>query len=72
MTDLYAAAQPQPAPKTWRRFFRRKPWEIATMTLIAVGVVMLTQPFSLWLYGWSLTPLLAGTFGFIIVSHFPE
>ena len=55
-----------------RRIFRRKPWEIATMILIALGVVMLTQPFSLWLYGWSLTPLLVGTFGFVIVSHFPD
>lgn len=56
----------------WRRVFRRGPWENAASLVIAVGVVMLMQPLSIWLYGWSFTVILVGTVGFIIVSHFPD
>jgi hypothetical protein len=42
------------------------------MALIGVGVVMLMQPFSLILYSYSFVTILAGTLGFVIVSHFPE
>jgi len=42
------------------------------MTLIGLGVVMLMQPFSLDLYGYSFVTILAGTLGFVVVSHFPE
>ena len=42
------------------------------MLLIGAGVVMLMQPFSLWLYGHSFAVILLGTIGFVIVSHFPE
>jgi L-lactate permease len=55
-----------------RRFFRRGPWENAAMVLIGLGVVMLMQPLSIWLYGHSFPVILAGTIGFVIVSHFPE
>ena len=54
------------------RWFRRGPWETATMTLIAVGIVMLMQPWSIDLYGYSFVTILAGTLGFVAVSHFPE
>ncbi len=57
---------------TLRRFFRRGPWEAVMMALIGIGVVMLTQPFSLWLFGQSFTVILIGTIGYVIVSHFPE
>ena len=40
--------------------------------VIAAGVVMLMQPFSLTLYTWSFVTTLAGTAMFIIVSKFPE
>ena len=56
----------------WTRYFRRGPWENGATALIALGVFMLMQPFSLWLYGWSFTAILIGTIGFVIVSHFPE
>ncbi len=39
---------------------------------IAAGVVMLMQPFSLTLYGWSFATTLTGTVMFIIVSKFPD
>ena len=55
-----------------RRLFRRGPWENAATALIGLGVVMLMQPFSLWLYGNSFGVILVGTVGFVIVSHFPE
>ena len=42
------------------------------MALIGAGVVMLMQSFSLDLYGYSFATVLAGTIGFVIVSHFPE
>ena len=54
------------------RWFRRGPWELAAMLLIGLGVVMLMQPVSLWLYGQSFLVILVGTLGFVVVSHFPE
>ena len=54
------------------RWLRRGPWETGAMTLIAVGIVMLMQPWSIDLYGYSFVTILAGTLGFVAVSHFPE
>ncbi|AWI86628.1 hypothetical protein CEW88_22950 (plasmid) [Alloyangia pacifica] len=60
-----------PAPAK-RRIFRRGPWEMAASILIALGVVMLMQPFVLWAYSWSFPVTLIGTVMFIVVSHFPD
>ncbi len=54
------------------RWFRRAPWEAGAMALIAAGIVMLVQPWSIDLYGYSFVTILAGTLGFVAVSHFPE
>ena len=54
------------------RVFRRGPWENGATGLIALGVFMLMQPFSLTLFGYSFVTILAGTVGFVIVSHFPD
>lgn len=51
---------------------RRGPWEMVATILIALGVVMLMQPFALAAYTWSFIVTLAGTVMFIVVSHFPE
>jgi len=51
---------------------RRGPWEMVASILIALGVVMLMQPFALWAYTWSFLVTLTGTVMFIVVSHFPE
>ncbi len=51
---------------------RRGPWEMVASILIALGVVMLMQPFAIVLYTWSFLVTLIGTVMFIIVSHFPE
>ena len=58
--------------RRWPRWLRRAPSEAMAMTLIGLGVVMLMQPISLDLYGYSLVTILAGTLGFVVVSHFPE
>lgn len=51
---------------------RRAPWENLATVLIALGVVMLMQPFALILFTWSFPVTLVGTVMFIITSHFPE
>ena len=52
--------------------FRRGPWEMLASILIALGVVMLMQPFVLVLFTYSFLVTLVGTVMFIITSHFPE
>ena len=51
---------------------RRGPWEMVATVLIALGVVMLMQPFSLTLYSWSFATTLFGTVLFTIVSKVRE
>ncbi len=51
---------------------RRGPWEMLASILIALGVIMLMQPFVLALFTYSFIVTLIGTVMFIIVSHFPE
>jgi hypothetical protein len=52
--------------------FRRGSWEMLATILIALGVVMLMQPFAMVLFTYSFIVTLIGTVMFIIVSHFPE
>lgn len=52
--------------------FRRGAWEMVATVLIAVGVIMLMQPFVQAVYSYSFIVTLVGTVMFIIVSHFPE
>jgi hypothetical protein len=59
----------RPAP---RRFFRRGPWENIATGIIALGVVMLCQPFLLGLYTYSFLTILTGTIMFIVVTKFPD
>ena len=59
-------------PSLAARIFRRGPWENVATALIAIGVIMLMQPFSLSLFSYSFITILTGTVMFIIVSHFPE
>jgi hypothetical protein len=56
----------------WPLWLRRGPCEAVAMALIGIGVVMLMQPFFLDLYSYSFLAILAGTLGFVIVSHFPD
>ncbi|MBO6552584.1 MAG: hypothetical protein JJ926_01305 [Roseitalea sp.] len=52
--------------------FRRGPWEMVATILIALGVLMLMQPFAIGFFTYSFIVTLIGTVMFIIVSHFPE
>jgi hypothetical protein len=54
------------------RILRRGPLEAVATTIIAAGVVMLMQPFSLTLYSWSFATTLFGTLMFTIVSKVRE
>jgi hypothetical protein len=54
------------------RVLRRGPLEAVATMIIAAGVVMLMQPFSLTLYSWSFATTLLGTVMFTIVSKVRE
>jgi hypothetical protein len=54
------------------RILRRGPLEAIATTVIALGVVMLMQPFFLTLYSWSFATTLFGTVMFTIVSKVRE
>ncbi|RAZ76180.1 hypothetical protein [Mesorhizobium atlanticum] len=57
---------------SWPRWARRGLMENIATTIIAIGFLMLFQPFALPLYTYSFITMLAGTVMFIIVSKFPE
>ena len=54
------------------KVLRRGPLEAIATAIIAIGVVMLMQPFFLALYSWSFATTLFGTVMFIIVSKVRE
>ena len=56
----------------WPLWLRRGPCEAVAIALIGLGVLMLMQPVFLDLYSYSFVTILAGTLGFVIVSHFPD
>jgi hypothetical protein len=68
--DTEVARRAHPARRI--RMPRRGPLEAAAAGVIAAGVVMLMQPFSLTLYGWSFVTTLAGTLLFTVAGRFPE
>ena len=54
------------------RWLRRSFCEGTATAIIALGVAMLMQPFSLTLYGWSFATILAGTLLFTVATKLPE
>jgi hypothetical protein len=58
--------------RAWPWWLRRGPWENGASAVIGLGIVMLMQPFSLDLYSYSFAAILAGTAGFVVVSHLPD
>lgn len=56
----------------WPTSLRRGRLEIMACVIIALGLIMLLQPFALVLYTWSFVTMLAGTVMFMVVSKFPE
>jgi hypothetical protein len=65
---------PPPKAPLLTRFLqlKRGPWEGLATALIALGIVMLMQPFALFLYTYSFITILAGTVMFVVVSHFKD
>ena len=62
----------RPVQRRWPSWLRRGPMEMAATAVIATGVLMLLQPFTLTLYTWSFVTTLAGTALFMTVSKFPD
>jgi hypothetical protein len=56
---------------TTRGALRRGPWERVTGTLIAAGLAMLMQPWSLDAFSWGFPVLLAGVVGYSIAGKLP-
>jgi hypothetical protein len=54
-----------------KRFFLRAPWELGTTTLIGLGLAMLMQPWSIDVYSYGFTALLAGVIGYSIAGKLP-
>ena len=68
----YDATTSTPRRGITDKILRRGPLEAVATTIIAIGVVMLMQPFFLVLYSWSFATTLFGTVMFIIVSKVRE
>jgi Ca2+/H+ antiporter len=62
----------EPKHWTWSRLLQRSVLENVATVLIVAGVLMLLQPFSLALYGYSFVVTLVGIVMFTIVTKFPE
>jgi CO dehydrogenase/acetyl-CoA synthase delta subunit len=60
------------AKRTTARRLRRAPWERGTAALIGVGLVMLMQPWSIEVYSYAFTVLLAGVIGYSIAGKLPQ
>jgi hypothetical protein len=50
----------------------RRVAEPASIVLIGLGLAMLMQPWSLWLYGHSFAALLAGVAGYTVAGKLPQ
>ena len=66
------AASSRPRRGFTDKILRRGPLEAVATAIIAIGVIMLMQPFFLVLYSWSFATTLFGTVMFIIVSKVRE
>ena len=68
--ELATPAAPDPHPR-WPRWLRRGPLELVASGVIALGILMMLQPFALQLFTWSFVTTLFGVAMFTIVSKFP-
>jgi hypothetical protein len=53
-------------------WLRRAPWERGTGGLIALGLAMLMQPWSIDVYSYGFTVLLVGVIGYDISGKLPK
>ena len=72
-TNPADSSQPKPAPSSKKRsIWRVGIWEPITTIMILGGLVMLMQPFSMFLFTYSFIVILAGTIGFAFATKLPE
>jgi len=55
-----------------KKYLRRAPWERSTTALIGLGLLMLMQPWSIEVYSYAFTVLLAGVIGYSIAGKLPN
>ena len=58
--------------RAWPTWLRRGRMEIVACAVIALGIVMMLQPFAMILFTYSFLTTLFGTVMFMVVSKFPE
>ena len=71
MTDASHPGPASPRVAAWWRSPRTVAENLATLLIVA-GIIMLMQPVSIEVYGYSFVVTLAGTVLFIVGSKFPE
>jgi hypothetical protein len=54
------------------RWFSQQLWEPASCLLIAAGLIMLMQPWSIEIFGYGFPVLLVGVLGFTIATKLPK
>jgi hypothetical protein len=64
-----SSTQTKRATPSWRR---QAPWEHGSAGLIGLGMVMLMQPWSIDVYSYGFTVLLAGVVGYTIAGKLPK
>jgi hypothetical protein len=72
ISPLNPAATIQTQASQWPKWLRRGPMELVACGLITLGILMLLQPFAMFLYTWSFVTMLFGTVMFMVVSKFPQ
>jgi hypothetical protein len=66
------SSQPNASQPKKRGIWRVGIWEPITTAMILGGLVMLMQPFSMFLFTYSFIVILAGTIGFAFATKLPE
>ena len=59
-------------PRSWPKWLRRGPLEMAACIVITLGLLMMLQPVAMALFTWSFVTTLFGTVMFMVVSKVPE
>ena len=63
---------PQPERAVRQPISRKRRLERNAMLLMALGAIMMFQPFLITLFTYSFITFLAGTIMFVVVSHFAD
>ncbi len=64
--------QPETRPTPAQPLSRKRLLERIAMGIMALGALMMFQPFAMAIYSYSFVVILIGTLMFIVVSHFAD